>query len=103
MVYTNTNGAIGGQGLSRVTINTPYTSKMIGTLNYLNAIHVDNVKKITINMNSTYDSCFERYFHDKLGFNQTSPEPDKYILMEKEYSPSCTLYIIPTKLTINVE
>jgi hypothetical protein len=50
--YSNVNGALAGEGLTRVTISSPDMAKMIGTIKYPNAIRVEKVNQIRINMSS---------------------------------------------------
>jgi hypothetical protein len=99
--YTNVNGALAGEGLTRVTISSPYYAKMIGTLNYPNAIRVEKVSYIKINMSSEYTDSFSRYFQG-LGFIEDS-NTNNHLIMHRTCNPEITMYIVPSRIQINVD
>jgi hypothetical protein len=101
--YPTEYGSIAGRGLTRVTISSPYYSKLIGSLNYPNAVRVDEVKNVTIYMKSDYTHSFSKYFHDNLGFTEIQND-DNLLIMNKDCTlDPITLYIVPCKISIDIE
>jgi Tfp pilus assembly major pilin PilA len=101
--FTNNYGSIAGRGLTRVSISSPYYSKLIGTQNYDNSIRVDDVKNVTIYMRSNYTHSFSKYFHDNLGFTELENKNNTLIMNKDCWSDPITLYIVRCKIAINIE
>jgi len=100
--YQNDMGALAGTGLARLTISSPYYAKMVGTLSYPPATHVEHVKEIYITMKSSYSDCFCRYFQDRFGFTVVSSTGGELTMMHTYEDPGITLYIIPCQLSVEV-
>jgi hypothetical protein len=101
--FQNSVGAIGGTGTVRVIINSPYYSKTSRSVNYPNATRYDHVDHINIKMESDYNQCFKSYFINDLGFSEVS-DTNGVFEVTKDYSPyDATLYIVPSKITVDIE
>lgn len=99
IAYSSTEGALSGNGLTRVTISSPYYLKTIGTLNYPNSSRINDVTNIKITMNSEYTDCFSRYFQS-LGFSEVSNLNGVLVMT---CNNAQTLYIVPSKIQINID
>jgi hypothetical protein len=97
-------GAISGSGTARVIINSPYYSKTSNSVSYPAATRYDNVDHITIEMKSDYNQCFKLYFEKTLNFQEVS-DADGVFLVKKDFDDltPVTLYVIPSKLNVEVE
>ncbi len=100
--FQNSIGAIGGTGTVRVIINSPYYSKTLNSVSYPAAVHYDYVYHISIRMKSDYNQCFKAYFENTLGFTEVS-DSDGVFEVKKDYSDPATLYVVPSKISVNIE
>lgn len=97
----NSMEAIAGTGPIRITFNSPFYSKMVGTLNYPASNRTEQVTKMTIYMKSDYNDCFERYFRDHYQFTKIAG-PNGELVMEKTFTTPITLYMVPNRITVNM-
>lgn len=97
----NSMEALAGTGPIRITFNSPFYSKMVGTLLYPSANRTEQVTKVTIRMKSDYNDCFERYFRDRYGFDG-GPDANGVLVMQKTYLPGITLYLVPNRISVNM-
>jgi hypothetical protein len=98
-------GAIGGKGLTRVTMESPFYSKMTGTVSYPHANIYDNVYKVQIKVKSDYNDALMRYFVDPQGslkFDSATIDPNTGELIAEKTYPGITVYIVPSSIDVSI-
>ncbi|BAI60336.1 conserved hypothetical protein [Methanocella paludicola SANAE] len=101
----NSIGSISGKGLTRITLNSPYSSKISSTVSYQNAKIYTHVKSVQINIKCDYNDALQRYFKDSQGslqFDSAIIDSNGVLIATKTYPTDITVYITPSYVNVKV-
>lgn len=93
--------SIAGDTLTRITLKTPYYSKMAQIITSPAPQKIAGVHYVTITLSGDYAPCLSRYFQDEHGFAE-SAGPDGERVLTRHYPAGINLYLTKSDVSISV-
>ncbi|MCD1294740.1 hypothetical protein CUJ83_06975 [Methanocella sp. CWC-04] len=100
--FYNSNVAISGNGLTRISISTPYYSKLSQYVSYPMPSYYDNVKRIDVHLSGDYTNYLSRFFQDELYFNELS-NTGGVVVLSNNYTSGIKFCWMPSYVTITAK
>jgi hypothetical protein len=99
VVIDNDAQALGGTGVSRVTISTPYYSKSAQTIPSSKPITYSNIHRVVIDTNGEFSEALIDYFSGIEGFDPSQSDTDTIVLW---YNDAIDVHDVAGHITIDV-
>lgn len=93
--------SMAGNTLARITLKTPYYSKMAQMVSSPAPQNITGVYRVKITVAGDYAPCFSQYLQDQLGFTE-SVDANGALVLTRDYPAGINLYLVKSDVTISV-